>query len=54
MLIDDIKEAHIQNLINEAIENKKKPTTIKRNAMSISGTPTDLKLVELVVCFLII
>ena len=29
MLIDDITETHIQNLINEAIEKKKKPTTIK-------------------------
>ncbi|WP_323651761.1 tyrosine-type recombinase/integrase [Aliarcobacter butzleri] len=29
MLIDDITENHIQNLINEAIEKKKKPTTIK-------------------------
>ncbi|MEN5406341.1 tyrosine-type recombinase/integrase [Aliarcobacter butzleri] len=29
MLIDDITENHIQNLINESIENKKKPTTIK-------------------------
>ena len=29
MIIDDITETHIQNLINEAIEKKKKPTTIK-------------------------
>ncbi len=29
MLIDDITENHIQNIINESIENKKKPTTIK-------------------------
>ena len=29
MIIDDITENHIQNLINEAIEKKKKPTTIK-------------------------
>jgi len=29
MIIDDITEIHIQNLINEAIEKKKKPTTIK-------------------------
>lgn len=29
MLIDDITENHIQNLINESIEKKKKPTTIK-------------------------
>ena len=29
MIIDDITETHIQNLINESIEKKKKPTTIK-------------------------
>ena len=29
MIIDDITENHIQNLINESIEKKKKPTTIK-------------------------
>ena len=29
MFIDDITETHIQNLINESIEKKKKPTTIK-------------------------
>ena len=29
MIIDDITETHIQNLMNEAIEKKKKPTTIK-------------------------
>ena len=29
MIIDDITETHIQNLINEAIEKRKKPTTIK-------------------------
>lgn len=29
MIIDDITENHIQNIINESIENKKKPTTIK-------------------------
>ena len=29
MIIDNITESHIQNLINESIEKKKKPTTIK-------------------------